>query len=336
MYLDVHPLLSILLSLLIINGFYNITKLISQSKNFKFLENYAVQGKLVLFFLIINFFSIILYNLFLFFGVNKLILQVTIVLLILVGFYKPNHFKELIEKYKLINNKTKLILSLLIFGYFLMSLLPISDPDSLDYHLTVPYLSLINNKFFIEKEWFTSQLAGAGEALIIFGLSINAYKFSSILQYASLFAIIIAVLNLKSTKKLFSLEGKILICLSILCIPSFLFLTFTAKPQLFSIGTNFIAFLIAFFVLPFENNKKKLIIIFSILSFLCLSSTQFKFSFFLSSGIILLIAFFEMKKKNLLITSLIITFLFFIIIVLPREFFAFQLIWMTKAHYLCI
>ena len=324
MYLDVHPLLSILLSLLIINGFYNITKLISQSKNFKFLENYAVQGKLVLFFLIINFFSIILYNLFLFFGVNKLILQVTIVLLILVGFYKPNHFKELIEKYKLINNKTKLILSLLIFGYFLMSLLPISDPDSLDYHLTVPYLSLINNKFFIEKEWFTSQLAGAGEALIIFGLSINAYKFSSILQYASLFAIIIAVLNLKSTKKLFSLEGKILICLSILCIPSFLFLTFTAKPQLFSIGTNFIAFLIAFFVLPFENNKKKLIIIFSILSFLCLSSTQFKFSFFLSSGIILLIAFFEMKKKNLLITSLIITFLFFIIIVLPREFFDYQ------------
>ncbi len=324
MYLDVHPLLSILFSLLIINGFYNLSKLVSQSKYFKFLDNYAVQGKIILFFLIINFFSIILYNFFLFFGVNKLILQIIVVLLILLGFYKPIHFKELIEKFKLINNKTILILSLLIFGYFLLSLLPISDPDSLDYHLTVPYLSLINNKFFIEKEWFTSQLAGAGEALIIFGLSINAYKFSSILQYISLFAIIIAVLNLKKGKEYFSLEGKILICLSILCIPSFLFLTFTAKPQLFSIGTNFIAFLIAFFVLPLEHNKKKTIFIFSILSFLCLSSTQFKFSFFLSSGIILLIAFFEMKKKKLLIKSLIITLLFFIITVFPREFFDYQ------------
>ena len=50
MYLDIHPLLSIILSLLIINGFYKITILISQISNFKFLDNYAVQGKLVLFF----------------------------------------------------------------------------------------------------------------------------------------------------------------------------------------------------------------------------------------------------------------------------------------------
>ena len=72
----------------------------------------------------------------------------------------------------------------MVLGYALISLLPITDPDSLDYHLPVPYLSLLNKSFFIQNEWFTSQLTGAGEALIIFGLSINAYKLSSILQFS--------------------------------------------------------------------------------------------------------------------------------------------------------
>jgi len=322
--LNTHPLLSILFSILIINGFYNLSKFISKTKYLIFLENYAVSGRLISFFLIINFFSILFYNSFLFFGVNKPLLQLLVILLILIGFYKPFHIQELIKKFKLINSKIKLMLSLLILGYFLMSLLPVSDPDSLDYHLTVPYLSLLNSKFFIQKEWFHSQLSGAGEALIIFGLSIKAYKLSSIIQFASLFSIIVAILNLKHKKNLFSIDSKILICLSILCIPSFLYLTFTAKPQLFSIGTNFVAFLITFFMLPLESNKKKSIIIFSIVSFLCLCSTQFKFSFFLSSGIILLLAFFEMIKKKLLIKSLIITLFFFLIIIFPREYFDYQ------------
>ena len=321
MYLDIHPILSIFLSLLILNGFYNLTQIVSKNKNFLFLKNYAVSGNIILFFLIINFISILFYNFFLFFGVDKLILQILLILLILVGFYKPQNINELIKKIKLIDTKLKLLLSLIIFGYFLISLLPITDPDSLDYHLTLPYLSLLNEKFFIQKEWFTSQLAGAGEALIIFGLSVNAYKLSSILQFVSLFSVIIAIINLNQKRFFFSLESKILICLSILCIPSFLFLTFTAKPQLFPIGTNFIAFLMTFFILPFEKDSKKSIIVFCIISFLCLCSTQFKFSFFLSTGIILLLAFYEMIKKKLLIKSILITLILFIIIVCPREYF---------------
>jgi hypothetical protein len=321
---DIHPLLSILSSLLIVNGFYNLSKFISKTKYLIFLENYAVRGRLIVFFLIINFFSIILYNFFLFFGVNEIYLKILIILLILIGFYKPDNIQVLFKKYVLIDTKTKLLLFLIILGYFLISLLPITDPDSLDYHLTFPYLSLINEIFFIQNEWFTSQLAGAGEALIIFGLSIDAYKLSSILQFVALFSIIIAILNLKYEKHYSNLNSKILICLAILCIPSFLFLTFTAKPQLFAIGTNFIAFLMTFFVLPFEKNNKKFIIIFCIISFLCFSATQFKFSFFLSSGIILLFALTELSKRKLLFKGFLISLAFFIIIVFPREYFDYQ------------
>ena len=256
-----------------------------------------------------------------FFGVNKFLLQGLIILLILIGFYKPVHFKSFLKIIKLIDNKIKFLLLLFIFSYFLLSILPITDPDSLDYHLTVPYLSILSNKFFIEKEWFTSQLAGAGEALITLGLSINAYKLSSIIQFVSLYSIVFAIINLNFKKFYLNLENKILISLSILCIPSFLFLTFTAKPQLFSIATNFIAFLMTFFILPYENNKKRAIIVFIFTVFLALSSTQFKFSFFLSSAIILLFAFYEMIQKKLFLKSFFIFLFLFIAIVLPREYF---------------
>ena len=324
MILNIHPLLSILLSLLIINGFYNLSKFISKTKYLIFLENYAVRGRLISFFLIINLFSVILYNFFLFFGVNETYLKILIILLILIGFYRPDNIQELFKKYIFINTKTKLLLFTIILGYFLISLLPITDPDSLDYHLTLPTLSLINKNFFIQNEWLTSQLAGSGEALIIFGLSINALKLSSILQFVALFSIIIAILNLKNEKHHFNLNSKILICLAILCIPSFLYLTFTAKPQLFGIGTNFIAFLMTFFILPFEKKNKNIITIFCIISFLCFSATQFKFSFFLSSGIIMLFAYIELYKRKLLFIGLLISLTLFIIIVLPREYFDFK------------
>ena len=59
MILNIHPLLSILFSLLIINGIYNLSKFISASKYLIFLENYAVRGRLISFFLVINLISIV-------------------------------------------------------------------------------------------------------------------------------------------------------------------------------------------------------------------------------------------------------------------------------------
>jgi len=321
---NIHPLISILSSILIINGFYNLSKIISKTKYLLFLENYPVRASLISFFLIVNFFSIVLYNFFLFFGVNELYLKILIILLILIGFYRPDNFQKLFKKYILINTKTRLLLFIIILCYFIISLLPITDSDSLDYHITLPYLSLINEIFFIQKEWFTSQLAGAGEALIILGLSINAYKLSSILQFTALFLIVVAILNLKHEKYNLDINNKILICLAILCIPSFLFLTFTAKPQLFAIGTNFVAFLMAFFILPFEKNDKKFITIFCLICFLCLSATQFKFSFFLSSGIILLFSLIELLKRKLLFKGTIILLVLTILIVFPREYYDYK------------
>lgn len=50
MLLKIHPLLSIFFSLLIINGFYNLSRIISESKILQFFNNYAVQGGIIVFF----------------------------------------------------------------------------------------------------------------------------------------------------------------------------------------------------------------------------------------------------------------------------------------------
>lgn len=324
MLFDIHPLLSICYSLLIINGLYNLSKIIYESRYLSFLSNYVVSGQIIVFFLVVNFFSIFFYITFLLFGVNKLALQVIVIILILIGFYKSSLLSDGLIKLRISNNKPYLLVLLFIFAYFLLSLMPISDPDSLDYHLTVPYLSLLNERFVIEKEWTTSQLAGAGEALSILGLSIDAYKLSSILQFVGLAAIVILILTLNINKKLFNLENKILISLAILCIPSFLFLTFTAKPQLFSIASNFTAFLITFFILPNEKDNKKILILFGFVCFLCLSATQYKFSFYLSSGIIIFFAIYETFKKKLIAQAILIFLILSILIIFPREYYDYK------------
>ena len=97
--LEINPILSILSSLLIINGIYNLAKFVSKSKYLIFLENYAISGRIISFFLIINFLSILLYDFFLLFGINEFYLKTLATLFILIGFYKPDNIQELLKKY---------------------------------------------------------------------------------------------------------------------------------------------------------------------------------------------------------------------------------------------
>ena len=319
--LEIHPIISILLSILLINGFYNFSYILDRKTNYLFLKNYKINNSFIFFFIIINFTSVVLYCSFLIFGVNKNFLQLVCFFFIFIGFYKPYYLISIIKNIVATNSKIKFLIFFILFLYFLLSLMPISDPDSLEYHLTVPYLSLESGVFNIEPEWFRSQTAGAGEALTTLSLSINAFQFSAILQYISLFLLILIIFQFDSAKFKFNLKTKNLIILCILCIPSFLFLVFTLKPTLFSITSNFIAFILTVFVLPNEIDKKKSLYIYSLIIFLILCSTQFKFSFFLSAGIIGILSTYEMVNKKLLTHSIIIGFLLTCAIILPREYY---------------
>ena len=322
--LETHPIISIILSVLLINGFYNASFILSKNKKFLFLNNYNINSSIVFFFIVVNLLSIVFYNIFLIIGINKFFLQLTCIFFILVGFYKPYYLKVFFKNIFSISSKTQLLIYLILFFYFLLSLMPTTDPDSLEYHLTVPYIFLTEGFFHFDLEWIASQLVGAGEALITLAMSIKAFQFSGILQYFSLLLIIIIISHFDFKKINVENRSRNLIILCILCIPSFLFLVFTMKPTLFSISTNFLAFLLTVSILPNESNKKYSLYIYTIIIFLILCSAQFKYSFYLTAFIIGALSTYEMIKKKLFINTIAICLLLFILIVLPREYYDYK------------
>ena len=104
--------------------------------------------------------------------------------------------------------------------------------------------------------------------------------------------------------------------------PVFLFLVSTSKPQVFSLVTNFLALILSIMYL-LRLKKNQALICYSIIVTMLCCSTQFKFSFFLSSGIIFFLAFIEMIKKKHIIISLFISIFIASIIILPREIYEF-------------
>ena len=55
---DIHPLFSIILSILLVNGIFNISKFFLKIKFLSILNNYFISKKIVIFFLFTNFLSI--------------------------------------------------------------------------------------------------------------------------------------------------------------------------------------------------------------------------------------------------------------------------------------
>jgi len=84
--LEIHPIISISLSILLINGFYNFSYILDRKTNYLFLKNYKINNSFIFFFIIINLTSVVLYCSFLFFGVNKNFLQLVCFFLFLLVF----------------------------------------------------------------------------------------------------------------------------------------------------------------------------------------------------------------------------------------------------------
>ena len=236
--LEIHPIISITLSILLINGFYNASFILSKNNNFLFLNNYNINSSIILFFIIVNLLSILFYNIFLIIGINKFFLQLTSIFFILVGCYKPYYLKNFFKNIFSISSKTQLLIYFILFFYFLLSLMPTTDPDSLEYHLTVPYIFLTEGVIKFDLEWIASQLVGAGEALITLAMSIKAFQFSGILQYFSLLLIIIIITCFDFKKINVEKKNRNLLILCILCIPSLLFLVFTAFVLMISTSSS--------------------------------------------------------------------------------------------------
>ncbi len=318
---DINFFYSIITSLLIVNGLYNLAYKISPTLNsfIKIKDQFLLI--VFIFFVLTYVLAIITFNFSLYFGVNKQLIFLISLILILFGFFKPIYIKKFKIIFKKNNFKLNLIYTLLFF-YFILSISPITDPDTLGYHLPVPFYILEYGNDYFPEYWLSSQLSGIGETLLFYSLIFNSVHLSQVLQFFSLLLLVLVIINFKVKSMNIHLDLKYNVILIILTIPVFIFLISSSKPQLFPIVANFITLLIILF--HFQNSsKKQMLYLFTIIVFVLFCSVQTKFSFMLSSGIMTFLAMYIMIKNKIFFPTFVLSAILFFLIFFPREYYEF-------------
>lgn len=307
---------SILLSIILLISNYSIGHFICKIKKIKHIFSQISN---------INFQKILVGQIILIFFIFPLIVffersNVIFFFFILINFFSLFWFlKEFIlfKKYTLflpfLKNRSVYfyILFLIIFLYFLLASSPITDADSLDYHLGSALNMLKYKKYILFKEWFTLAQSGAGEALIALGLFLGAEQYSSLVQFSGLLSICGILIKASETSKVF--KSPYFLALVVLTCPVLLFLVSTAKPQLF-----FSACLLVSLSLIFRNQwKKDTLISYCIINALVFICIIGKFSFNLSGFLIWVLATIRIFNFRNIFKLFFISILFFILIYLP-------------------
>lgn len=312
-----YPFLSLLLSISLIVGIYEIGNYVSKIRSLEKLFLGISDLNYQKFFLGGNLLLLFLYPLVLYLESKLILVVVSSVLLalglkrILLFFYQVNNYTftkiDFVTNFKVKNIDYWLFVFIFVF-LFCISASPVTNADSLDYHMTVAKHIAIHGKFPLDLTHFHARLAGSGEIIIALGLIFGAEQFGSIFQLAG-FASLIGIFLKKKNSFFFTLL--------LISSPVVLFLISGPKPQLFnacSIGLIFYIFILD--KKKYENSVNKTKIILGLATLMV--ATQVKFSFNLSAVLLgMAIFYFSIKKHELKIFIMSAIVLFFIIIFPP-------------------
>ena len=318
------PILSLLFGLVLILGLYRLGQIILQKTSYNIIinkysksnyQNILVSTSLTIFIFYplilfldsgIFFFKIytyIVFSLGIFFLFKFLKVYLKII---------PKNLPTLRKPIFSISNLEVLLIFLSIAGFFLLSFAPVTNADSVDYHLFSAKYLLQNGHYPIFLTNFHStRLSGAGELMIAMGLLVGSEQFSSILQACGLITLFGVLKRYNSSSFLW---------LIILACPVLIFFISSIKPQLFNICASSFIFTIIFRELFIKTkiNKKEFFQVFIFCIFILFINTQVKFSFFLSSFILtLLLIYLSINKKIYFKTFSALVFLYILIILLP-------------------
>ncbi|WP_167880113.1 DUF1420 family protein [Leptospira brenneri] len=227
----------------------------------------------------------------------------------LIPFYKK---KDIIE----------VIILAFFFLYALVALGPVTNADSLHYHIGVAIETLSLGHFPICEEWFHCRLAGSGEVLNALGLAFGSEQFGSLLQFAGLVSIYGLIRFYRSSAE--SELGKFL-GLLFLTTPILLFLVPSSKPQLYPIALTSFAFVLILEIEHAKNEKIKDLLYGATIALLIVSFTV-KFSFILSLAVLGSLAFYFRSERRTVIKTFSITAFAILLLLFPF------LIWKIGAY----
>jgi len=312
------------LSILLISGIEYIGSIFLRyffSSCFKLFPWFRWQGTLIGTSLI----SIVIYPVLLFGNITKSYFYSLALLIIFLGGWNifvlikklKSNFKNLSLFNKL--NLYDYLIFFFILGFFLLAISPVTDADSLDYHVGVAINILNTGTFPVSPEWFHSRLAGSGEALIAIGLSIGAEQFGPLLQFSGLLGIFGLFKDLFPVNNNDKKWQKNIILIVLSC-PVFLALIPTSKSLVLPIAMTSFGLAIANSVLL--NNPKKLINkdllkSFFIACMLIMTAATMKMNFFISAFVIGLMAIYFMQLNKIIIPATFIASITFTFILLP-------------------
>lgn len=318
-YLEI-PILSFLNGLILLIGFFYSGEYL---KNFfkinKIIDEISISSYQNILISTI-FFQVILFPLCLYLSISNFILVGLSIAIYLIGlhgiFKKINLIKDLFN-FKVEKKVDFILIFTLILGFFLLASAPVTNIDSLDYHLFSAKHLLQNSSFVTDATNFhSSKLFGSGEILISLGLVVGSEQFGSLLQFSGLLSIL-GILRKFNANYFFYLI--------LLSSPVLVFFISSIKPQLFSACASGFAFTLIFLT-NFKNynfNKfeiKKIIFILIIL----FANTQVKFSFYLGSFLLIIFLILTNFKTKKIIQLIAIIFLSYILIVMPFLIWKYQ------------
>ena len=211
------------------------------------------------------------------------------------------------------------LIALLIFCYFLFSIGPTTNADSIDYHIGIA-ISIINNGGILATpEWFHSRLAGSGEVLIALGLVIGAEQFGPLMQFIGLISIASIIYSIKENGDAAEQDNnwKLTLTLALLCSPVFIFLSGSAKPQLLPLAMTSLAMTLLINPEFYTYKTKQKLLNFSLICILVMSSVQLKFLYLLGGGVIGIAAYLIMIKNGYFLKATIIGITLFVLVMLP-------------------
>ncbi len=289
--------LHILYSLILVAGLNQIGTFIFKIKPLRSIISLVSDIKYQKIFISVNFILLIFYPLILFSNNINFLHYLSLG----IFFFGIFNILRIIKKkiiIKAINFKEKnwdeIIVLLTLFFLFLLSLSPNTHGDSLGYHFVVAKKLLLTGNYIADITHFHSLLSGSGEILIAIGLYFGSEQFGGLVQFSGLISIFGIFKKIRKKNNYFYF-------LLVLTSPVILFLSSTAKPQLFHICSTAVIFCLCFFEnkKPLTLNEKNWKIIICI--FVLIVSVSAKFNFLLSSFLLgLIILYNSIKDKNFL------------------------------------
>jgi len=204
----------------------------------------------------------------------------------------------------------------ILFALFLIAIGPVTNADSLDYHIGVAIAILNHGGMPFIPEWFTSRLAGNGEVLNALGLAIGAEQFGSLIQWGSLISIAAIFWphqgdsdERKSLKNVFLLAS--------IASPVIIFLISAPKPQLWPIALTTLSFYIFSDHAIKNSSQKQIDKSFFLVTLMCMSAAQAKFNYLLGGGLAGLLAFIVMISRKRTLYAVIVAAACMLVIMLP-------------------